>query len=208
MESKDETEHVGSKDMPDRDSNVQAAGSASRINADTLRQSSDLGEGSSRRPPVIASDKTDIVPAAIGRETCPICIMDFEEGDDLRLLPCEGKHRFHQTCVDPWLLELSSSCPICREDFLALENIISRSQHGHGLAQDDDFDQPDHRRSMAYGSSSISPGNRFSRYLRFAKRRHHRRQREGEDEEVGDPTDPYVPTATEDSTHPRGQSPS
>jgi hypothetical protein len=57
----------------------------------------------------------DVVPAAIGRETCPICIVDFEEGDDLRLLPCEGNHRFHQTCVDPWLLELSSSCPICRQ---------------------------------------------------------------------------------------------
>ncbi len=59
--------------------------------------------------------QSDIMPAAIGRETCPICIFDFEEGDDLRVLPCEGKHAFHQTCVDPWLLELSSSCPICRQ---------------------------------------------------------------------------------------------
>jgi hypothetical protein len=58
---------------------------------------------------------TEVVPAAIGYETCPICIVDFEEGDDLRVLPCEGKHRFHQSCVDPWLLELSSSCPICRQ---------------------------------------------------------------------------------------------
>lgn len=61
----------------------------------------------------------EVVPAAIGTETCPICIVDFEEGDDLRLLPCEGKHRFHQECVDPWLLELSSSCPICRQGKLA-----------------------------------------------------------------------------------------
>lgn len=60
----------------------------------------------------------DVVPAAIGRETCPICIVDFEEGDDLRMLPCEGKHRFHQDCVDPWLLELSSSCPICRQGMI------------------------------------------------------------------------------------------
>lgn len=56
----------------------------------------------------------DMVPASIGRETCPICIVDFEEGDDIRVLPCEGKHCFHQECVDPWLLKLSSSCPICR----------------------------------------------------------------------------------------------
>ncbi|KAG6869114.1 hypothetical protein C0993_001679 [Termitomyces sp. T159_Od127] len=71
-----------------------------------------LGEGSSIRA---EQGSKDVVPASIGRETCPICITDFEEGDDLRLLPCEGKHRFHKTCVDPWLLELSSSCPICRE---------------------------------------------------------------------------------------------
>ena len=57
----------------------------------------------------------EIVPESIGRETCPICIVDFEEGDDLRVLPCEGKHRFHQSCVDPWLLELSGSCPLCRQ---------------------------------------------------------------------------------------------
>lgn len=66
------------------------------------------GTQSSRQNP-------DVTPQTIGRETCPICIVDFEEGDDLRVLPCEGKHRFHQTCVDPWLLELSSSCPLCRE---------------------------------------------------------------------------------------------
>jgi hypothetical protein len=56
----------------------------------------------------------DVIPAQIGRETCPICIVDFEEGDDIRVLPCDGKHCFHQQCVDPWLLRLSSSCPICR----------------------------------------------------------------------------------------------
>lgn len=57
----------------------------------------------------------DLSPEAMGRATCPICIVDFEEGDDIRVLPCEGKHRFHPECVDQWLLELSSSCPICRQ---------------------------------------------------------------------------------------------
>jgi hypothetical protein len=62
----------------------------------------------------VTSAEADPLPEAIGRETCPICIVDFEDGDDVRILPCEGKHVFHQACVDPWLLELSSSCPICR----------------------------------------------------------------------------------------------
>ncbi|KAG6911146.1 hypothetical protein DXG01_003886 [Tephrocybe rancida] len=131
-------------------------------------QSTSTGEGSSRG---LEKDTADVIPASIGRETCPICIMDFEEGDDLRLLPCEGKHRFHQACVDPWLLELSSSCPICREgtalvDFLALENMISgESARDHS---DDDEDN---------GHPVLPPNtlNRFSRYLRFAKGRHRRR---------------------------------
>ena len=62
----------------------------------------------------------DPLPESIGRETCPICIVDFEDGDDVRVLPCEGKHVFHQACVDPWLLELSSSCPICRHGTFGL----------------------------------------------------------------------------------------
>jgi len=77
------------------------------------RSGGDIGEGPSC--PLPPPPRKDVVPDAIGRETCPICIVDFAEGDDLRLLPCEGKHRFHQECVDPWLLELSSSCPICRQ---------------------------------------------------------------------------------------------
>ena len=66
-----------------------------------------------------SAQEDDPLPESIGRETCPICIVDFEDGDDVRVLPCEGKHVFHQACVDPWLLELSSSCPICRHGTLA-----------------------------------------------------------------------------------------
>ncbi|ORY35619.1 hypothetical protein BCR39DRAFT_511164 [Naematelia encephala] len=50
-------------------------------------------------------------------DQCPICLLDFEEGDDLRVLPCEREHVYHQACIDPWLLQVSSSCPLCRKDF-------------------------------------------------------------------------------------------
>ncbi|KAI6134552.1 hypothetical protein EV401DRAFT_2052946 [Pisolithus croceorrhizus] len=110
------------------------------------------------------SRRCGVMPEAIGRETCPICIVGFEEGDDLRVLPCEGKHRFHQACVDPWLLELSGSCPLCRQDFHALEAIITGepSSDGHTLR----------RSSQAFSVGSAQ--NRFSRYLRFARGRQHR----------------------------------
>lgn len=151
--------------------------------------------------PSTALDERDVVPAAIGRETCPICIVDFEEGDDLRVLPCEGHHRFHQQCVDPWLLELSSSCPICRHggplfllrtfsflladdvllaDFQALETILSGESQIDLGGDRSPTDDPSHNFNRVH---------RFSRYLRFARRMHRER--------ATDPTDPYMPRAAD-----------
>ncbi|OJD19040.1 hypothetical protein AJ78_00991 [Emergomyces pasteurianus Ep9510] len=43
---------------------------------------------------------------------CPICTDDFIKGQDVRLLPCQ--HKFHPECVDPWLINVSGTCPLCR----------------------------------------------------------------------------------------------
>ena len=32
---------------------------------------------------------------------CKICLEDFDDGDDLRTLPC--CHRYHKLCIDNWL---------------------------------------------------------------------------------------------------------
>ncbi|KAI9225837.1 MAG: hypothetical protein DHS80DRAFT_33322 [Piptocephalis tieghemiana] len=48
-------------------------------------------------------------------QTCSVCLDDFLVGDELRLLPCG--HRFHSMCIDPWLLNKSSCCPLCKRDF-------------------------------------------------------------------------------------------
>ncbi|KAF2006926.1 hypothetical protein P154DRAFT_517376 [Amniculicola lignicola CBS 123094] len=45
---------------------------------------------------------------------CSICTEDFEKGQDIRVLPCN--HKFHPDCVDPWLLNVSGTCPLCRVD--------------------------------------------------------------------------------------------
>ncbi|KAH7348819.1 hypothetical protein BKA65DRAFT_268437 [Rhexocercosporidium sp. MPI-PUGE-AT-0058] len=45
---------------------------------------------------------------------CSICISDFSNDEEVRVLPCN--HRFHPECIDPWLLNISGTCPICRYD--------------------------------------------------------------------------------------------
>lgn len=46
---------------------------------------------------------------------CAICWDDFNKGEEVRMLPCE--HKFHPKCIDPWLLDFSGTCPVCRIDF-------------------------------------------------------------------------------------------
>lgn len=43
---------------------------------------------------------------------CSICTEEFLEDVRLRSLPCG--HRFHPDCIDPWFLERSITCPMCR----------------------------------------------------------------------------------------------
>ncbi|GAB7343905.1 hypothetical protein MBLNU457_1860t1 [Dothideomycetes sp. NU457] len=49
--------------------------------------------------------------------TCAICLDDFEHGEtNVRQLPCE--HIFHPECVDEFLRDNSSLCPLCKASAL------------------------------------------------------------------------------------------
>ncbi|KAH9807098.1 hypothetical protein DFH28DRAFT_1153470 [Melampsora americana] len=63
-----------------------------------------------------AGDESEMVGDVNNSVTCPICVCDFDDDDDIRVLPCDARHRFHQECVDPWLLNVSRFCPLCRWD--------------------------------------------------------------------------------------------
>jgi Ring finger domain len=41
---------------------------------------------------------------------CSICTEDFHFGEDVRVLPCN--HKYHPACIDPWLLNVSGTCPL------------------------------------------------------------------------------------------------
>ena len=44
---------------------------------------------------------------------CSICLCDFDLGEMVMSLPCEGDHSFHAICIRQWL-ECQNSCPLCQ----------------------------------------------------------------------------------------------
>ncbi|UPQ99368.1 RING-type domain-containing protein [Chloropicon primus] len=46
-------------------------------------------------------------------EKCAICQVEFEEGEDVLLLPC--KHLYHNPCIEPWLAG-NKNCPVCKHE--------------------------------------------------------------------------------------------
>lgn len=55
---------------------------------------------------------------------CPICLGEFAEGENVRILP-RCNHGFHVQCIDRWLL-VHSSCPTCRQQLPEAPASISR----------------------------------------------------------------------------------
>ncbi|KAI9243166.1 hypothetical protein EDC94DRAFT_700087 [Helicostylum pulchrum] len=55
----------------------------------------------------------------VKNENCAICLEDFVPGkNDIRILPCG--HGFCVLCIDPWLTQKSTTCPICKWDCLPM----------------------------------------------------------------------------------------
>ncbi|RSL41281.1 hypothetical protein CEP54_015869, partial [Fusarium duplospermum] len=54
-------------------------------------------------------------PAEPEPPACSICTENFTAQEHVRILPC--RHEFHPTCVDPWLIQQSTKCPLCRSEF-------------------------------------------------------------------------------------------
>ncbi|KAF8377618.1 hypothetical protein HHK36_031000 [Tetracentron sinense] len=55
--------------------------------------------------------KGDEMVMSIKAQECSICLERFQDGDWLTCLPCG--HRFHSTCLDPWV-QTCGDCPYCR----------------------------------------------------------------------------------------------
>ncbi|XP_016748226.2 E3 ubiquitin-protein ligase At4g11680 isoform X1 [Gossypium hirsutum] len=55
-----------------------------------------------------------ILYALTDRECC-ICLSAYEDGTELRELPCD--HHFHCNCIDKWLY-INATCPLCKFNIL------------------------------------------------------------------------------------------
>ncbi|KAG6505778.1 E3 ubiquitin-protein ligase At4g11680-like [Zingiber officinale] len=50
---------------------------------------------------------------------CCICLLPYNDGDELRELPC--RHHFHRHCVDKWL-HINATCPLCKYNIIKSNN--------------------------------------------------------------------------------------
>lgn len=55
---------------------------------------------------------------------CIICMCDYEQGDELRYLPC--LHTYHRMCIDDWLMR-ALTCPSCLVELKPSSPQINRS---------------------------------------------------------------------------------
>jgi len=74
--------------------------------------------GTEKPPPPASKEFVASLPTSkiteqdkVNDAKCPVCLKSFEEDESLMCLPCD--HRFHSTCIEPWLSK-TNSCPLCR----------------------------------------------------------------------------------------------
>ena len=101
---------VNSDQAPATGAVTAAGGVAAADKSVEAAKSDDSSESLPTVTPANNPDGTD----AEGHLGCSICTEDFHKGEELRVLPCN--HKFHPDCVDPWLLNVSGTCPLCRID--------------------------------------------------------------------------------------------
>ncbi|GAB1598122.1 uncharacterized protein LOC115212048 [Argonauta hians] len=58
---------------------------------------------------------SDLYSQSSGADACAICLEDYRNGQELRVLPCQ--HEFHRGCVDPWLVT-NRTCPLCLHNIM------------------------------------------------------------------------------------------
>ncbi|KAI1210417.1 uncharacterized protein F4807DRAFT_65567 [Annulohypoxylon truncatum] len=104
---------------------------------------------------------------------CSICTEDFSVGQDVRVLPCD--HKFHPQCVDPWLVNVSGTCPLCRLDLRPreAEELEEAGEARNEVPQPDEAGPVDSHSAHAPEDDGDGPQRRrISRFLDWNRLRH------------------------------------
>lgn len=96
--------HPGERRSTSRDGPIEMTGSG------TGTQPTDVEKAPQTGAEATGSSGPEQNVQESGNFSCPICTDDFVKGQDLRVLPCN--HQFHPECVDPWLVNVSGTCPL------------------------------------------------------------------------------------------------
>uniref|UniRef100_A0A2K6MPY7 E3 ubiquitin-protein ligase ZNRF4 n=1 Tax=Rhinopithecus bieti TaxID=61621 RepID=A0A2K6MPY7_RHIBE len=74
-------------------------------------------------------------------DLCAICLDEYEEGDQLKILPCS--HTYHCKCIDPWFSQAPQrSCPVCKQSVAGTEDSFDSTTDSFS---DEDPSLPGHR---------------------------------------------------------------
>lgn len=97
------------------------------------------------------------------RDQCGICLVNFQSGENLRVLPCpkpqnsEDKnddqivdefvqgHMYHEECISEWFLK-KPECPLCRHNFAPKLKEITRERTGIVDEEEKSFDDIENAR--------------------------------------------------------------
>lgn len=111
-------------------------------------------------PPTTLVPGQDISPKSEGlyQPNCAICLDDYVESESrIRELPC--KHIFHPECIDTFLKENSSLCPLCKTSVLPKGYCPSAITIGM-VRRERRLRRQRNRRATSAASSSSTPGIR------------------------------------------------
>lgn len=144
------------------------------------------GAGSDLSDPKVSGGLADVAPTTGSgsaapddndNPVCSICTEDFTVGEDVRVLPCN--HKFHPNCVDPWLVNVSGTCPLCRLDLRPAESEQNpqspqspQSPQGPQNSSEENLPPPLDSDETVYPAAASYPHRRASRLFDLNRLRH------------------------------------